>query len=86
MRQRALIYLQGLPSEPATYVGEREIEPGPVLNGIVRFGHNGRIESVRVQRLEPPGWNANSDVIPLVYVTPVWQGPVSTRKSPPKRG
>jgi hypothetical protein len=83
MRQRALIYLQGLPSEPATYLGEREIEPGPVLNCLVSFGHNGKTETARVQRIEPPGWTIASDAIPLVYVTLVWQAPASIRKTPP---
>ena len=86
MKQRALIYLQGLPSEPATYIGEREIEPGPILSGLVSFGHNGTIETARVQCIKPAGWNAASDTIPLVYVTPVWQARDLTRKPPPKRG
>jgi len=55
MRVKARIYLKRLTNDVPVYLGEREVEPVPTLNSVVRYSANGRTETGLVQRMSPPG-------------------------------
>jgi hypothetical protein len=67
---KARIYLRRAALDGREYLGEQDVEPAPVLNGVVHARFDGRSQPLRIDRLDPPNWTPESEAIPLIHVVP----------------
>ena len=69
MALKARIYLSTGPEKSqAKYIGEIDVTPRPVRNGRTVFTHAGKIETGRVEAVEPSDWD-KTGTIPTIHVT-----------------
>jgi hypothetical protein len=71
MGQRALVYKTESTAERHVYVGQMEFNSNLSVNGTNSYRHNGAWEVVHIDRIEPPTWTPNSEIVPTVFVSPV---------------
>jgi hypothetical protein len=71
MGQRALVYKTGSTAEHHVYVGQMELISTLNVNSTNSYLHNGAWELVHIDRIEPPIWSPNSEIVPTVFVSPV---------------
>ena len=69
--QRALVYKTGSTAESHVYVGQMEFSSNLSVAGTNSYLHNGARQLVHIDRIEPPTWSPNSEIVPTVYVSPV---------------
>jgi hypothetical protein len=68
MAFKARVYLQRHGETEAKYIGEIDITPRPIRNGRTVFTHAGKVETGRVEAVDPPDWD-KTGAIPTVRVT-----------------
>ena len=68
MTFKARVYLQRHGETEAKYIGEIDITPRPIRNGRTVFTHAGKVETGRVEAVDPPDWH-KTGAIPTVRVT-----------------
>jgi hypothetical protein len=71
MVQRALVYKTGSTAESHVYVGQMEFSANLSVAGTNSYLHNGVRQVVHIDRIEPPTWSPNSEIVPTVFVSPV---------------
>jgi hypothetical protein len=75
MPQSALTFSSGPDGSPPTYLGKLEFSSRLVVNDSNSYLHNREWQVVRIDRIEPSSWVANSESIPTVYVSPITMRP-----------
>ena len=71
MGQRALVYKTGSTAESHVYVGQMEFSSTLSVAGSNSYLHNGARQVVHIDRIEPPTWSPNLEIVPTVFVSPV---------------
>ena len=66
-RYRAYVFLRR-PGRAEKYLGATMVDPCPLIGIQVRFGLLGKAETGRVDQIQPPDWNRDSEATPTIHV------------------
>ena len=56
MPTEARVLLRRPHNSAAIELGQKQVDPAPLLYAVVRFRHAGRIETGRVENIDPADW------------------------------
>ena len=68
MAHRVRIFLRHEGLSASHYVGERDLQEAPRLEGHIAFEHQGRMKTGKVERIVPTDWRPDTALIPSVHV------------------
>ena len=71
MSHRVRIFLRHGDLIASRYIGERDLQEAPRLEGRIAFEHQGRMKTGKVERIVPTDWRPDSALIPAVHVLEV---------------
>jgi hypothetical protein len=83
MAHRVRIFLRHGDQMTGRYIGERDLQEAPRLEGHIAFEHQGRMKTGKVERIAPTDWRPDTALIPSVHVI---EEALKGEKAPPERG
>ena len=65
---RVRIFLRDGDLIASRYIGERDLQEAPRIEGRIAFEHQGRMKTGKVERIVPTNWRPDTALIPSVHV------------------